>query len=68
MRHVLVSVLLLLAATCARADWVKVGENDGAVIYVDPATLGDTRRCSQDLDAQRREVVTRRQCRLVSHS
>jgi hypothetical protein len=47
MRHVLVSVLLLLAPTCARADWVKVGENDGAVIYVDPATLeirGDVRR------------------------
>jgi len=47
MPRVLVSVLLLLAATCARADWVKVGENDGAVIYVDPATLeirGDVRR------------------------
>ena len=47
MLRVLVSVLLLLAATCARADWVKIGENDGAVIYVDPATLeirGDVRR------------------------
>ena len=47
MPHLLVSVLMLLAATCARADWVKVGENDGAVIYVDPATLeirGDVRR------------------------
>ena len=47
MRHVIVSVLLLLAATCARADWVQVGENDGAIVYVDPATLekrGDVRR------------------------
>ena len=47
MLRVLVSMLLLLGATCARADWVKVGENDGAVVYVDPATLekrGDVRR------------------------
>ena len=47
MPHVFLLVLLLLAATSVRADWVKVGENEGAVIYVDPATLeirGDVRR------------------------
>src|SRR5438552_849000 len=45
--HLVVSVLLLLVATSVRAEWVKVGENDGAAIYVDPATLvkaGDVRR------------------------
>ena len=47
MPQVFLSILLLLAATSARADWVKVGENDGVVVYVDPATLekrGDVRR------------------------
>ena len=47
MLRVLLSALLLLAATSVRADWVKVGEDDGAVVYVDPATLvkdGDIRR------------------------
>ena len=37
MLHVFLSVLLLLVATCARADWVKVGENDGAVRLHDAA-------------------------------
>jgi hypothetical protein len=39
--------LLLIAATSARAEWVKVGEDDGAVVYVDPTTVekaGDVRR------------------------
>ncbi len=47
MLHVFLSILLLLTATSVRADWVNVGENDGAVIYVDPATIqkaGDVRR------------------------
>ena len=34
--------LLLLVATSARAEWVKVGEDDGSVVYVDPATLDKT--------------------------
>ena len=39
--------LLLIVATSVRAEWVKVGEDDGSVVYVDPATLekaGDVRR------------------------
>ena len=45
--RVVLSTLLLIVATSVRADWVKVGEDDGAVIYVDPATVekaGDVRR------------------------
>jgi hypothetical protein len=55
MLRVFLSVLLLLAATSVRADWVKVGENDGAVVYVDPATLvknGDIRRVSTLTDVK----------------
>ena len=47
MPRVFLGVLLLLAATFARAEWVRLGENAAAVIYVDPATLeirGDVRR------------------------
>jgi hypothetical protein len=47
MLHIFVSFLLLIVANSASADWVKVGEDDGAVVYVDPATLqkaGDVRR------------------------
>ena len=36
----LVPVLLTLAITPARADWVKVIENDASVRYVDPAVVG----------------------------
>lgn len=45
--HVLVAALLAIVATSARAEWVKVGEDDGSVVYVDPSTLdkaGDVRR------------------------
>ena len=44
---ILLSALLLIVATPARADWVKVGEDDGAVVYIDAATVdraGDVRR------------------------
>src|SRR5215472_14683488 len=47
MRHVVLSILLLLVAESARAEWIKVGEDDGSVVYVDAATLvksGDVRR------------------------
>jgi hypothetical protein len=47
MRHVVLSSLLLLVAASARGEWVKVGEDDGSVVYVDTATLvksGDVRR------------------------
>jgi hypothetical protein len=39
--------LLLVVATSVRAEWVKVGEDEGAVVYVDPTTVekaGDVRR------------------------
>jgi hypothetical protein len=45
--RVALAILLLFAITPAWADWVKVGEDAGAVIYVDPASLkiaGDIRR------------------------
>lgn len=47
MRRILWSCLLLLAANSVHAGWVKVGENSGATVYVDPTTLtqqGDVRR------------------------
>ena len=47
MLHVVLSALFLLVATSVRAEWVKVTESQGAVVYVDPATLkksGDVRR------------------------
>ena len=47
MRPFFLAALLLLAATSVRAEWVKVGENSGVVVYVDPTTLetqGDVRR------------------------
>jgi hypothetical protein len=43
----LFAAVLAIAATSARAEWVKVGEDDGSVVYVDPSTLekvGDVRR------------------------
>jgi hypothetical protein len=39
MRRMLPTLFLLLAAAPVGAEWVKVGENQGAVIYVDPTTL-----------------------------
>lgn len=33
------TLLLLLAAAPACADWMKVGESDEAVIYIDPSTI-----------------------------
>jgi hypothetical protein len=47
MLRILSSVLLLIVANSVRAEWVKVGEDEGSVVYVDPATLvksGDVRR------------------------
>ena len=47
MLHFVLSALLLLAVTSAQADWVRVGENSGMAVYVDPTTLvkdGDVRR------------------------
>jgi surface-adhesin protein E len=47
MLRILASVLLLIVANSVRAEWVKVGEDEGSVVYVDPATLvksGDVRR------------------------
>ena len=47
MQRSVLSILLLVVATSVRADWVKVGEDDGSVVYVDAATLvksGDVRR------------------------
>ena len=47
MRRIVLSILFLIVATSARAEWVKVGEDDGSVVYVDAATLvksGDVRR------------------------
>jgi hypothetical protein len=47
MLNILVAVLLLIVATSVRADWVKVGEDDGVVVYVDSSTLvreGNVRR------------------------
>jgi hypothetical protein len=47
MLRVLPSALSLIVATSVRAEWVKVGEDDGQVVYVDPSTLekaGDVRR------------------------
>ena len=44
---VVLFTLLLAVATSVRAEWVKVGEDDGSVVYVDPSTLekaGDVRR------------------------
>jgi hypothetical protein len=45
--RILLSALLLIAATSARAEWTKVGEDDGSVVYVDASTVekaGDVRR------------------------
>ena len=39
---ILLSALVLIVATSVRAEWVKVGEDDGSVVYVDPATLDKT--------------------------
>jgi len=41
MRAILTAVLLL-AATAAWADWVKVTETGDTVFYVDPAAIGTT--------------------------
>ena len=45
--HILLVALVPIVATSVRAEWVKVGEDDGSVVYVDPSTLqkaGDVRR------------------------
>ena len=45
--HLVLAALLAIVATSARAEWIKVGEDDGSVVYVDPSTLekaGDVRR------------------------
>jgi len=47
MLRILASALLLIVANSVRAEWIKVGEDEGSVVYVDPATLvksGDVRR------------------------
>ena len=40
MRAIL-SVVLLLAAASARADWVKVTETTETAYYLDPASISD---------------------------
>jgi len=65
MRLVL-TLLLTLAAAPAWAEWVKVGENDHAFYYIDPATIrknGDLRRVWEITDLKQRSkygVMSRR--------
>jgi hypothetical protein len=37
--RIALTLLLLLAAAPACAEWMKVGESDDAFIYIDPATI-----------------------------
>ena len=54
--RIALTLLLVLAAAPALAEWVRVGSTDAAVHYVDPATLekhGSLRRITalQDMNA-----------------
>lgn len=57
---------LLLATNSAWAVWVKVGENDSGVIYIDPETIrkeGNLRKVWQLMDLKQRDkegVMSRR--------
>jgi hypothetical protein len=45
--RIFLTLLLMLAVTMARAEWVKVNETETGVVYLDPATIrkdGDLRR------------------------
>jgi hypothetical protein len=39
MKKTILTLLLAAMSTCAMAEWVKVGGNDEATIYIDPATI-----------------------------
>ena len=40
--RVILTLLLLVSAVQARADWEKVGETDAFVAYIDPSTIRNT--------------------------
>lgn len=57
MRLITILLTLLLASSGAWAEWVKVGETDNAVFYIDPATIrkeGNLRRVWNITDLKQR--------------
>ena len=54
-----VAIALLLAAHCAHAEWLAVGEQNGASFYIDLQTVtgtGDTRQAWELLDMPEPDV------------